>query len=248
MTPRSRLAKSLPVSLEAKLAPYAVAAAAALLAPAAQAQVFYTPATIKISDGVYFLNFDCGPRDAFWIADRLESPTFYGSARELELNGSQYASVMENINGPLALPAGTVVGSSRSFTNAYKKEQIMASAFKSIYYYTYVGLRGNWHNAKQAFLGLKFEIGGQVHYGWAEFSVSASATKKNLLVDATLMGYAFENTPNTPIMTGQKSGTIYDAQPGTLAALAQGAPSHKGSCPDYETSSAAGRRKRKPSK
>ncbi len=208
MTSNSRPMVSLAHALEGRLAAYALAAGAAFLAVPAQAQVFYTPATIKISDGEYFLNFDCGPRNAFWIADRLEGQNFYGSARELELNGSQYASAMVNASGPLALPAGSIVGSSRSFVNAYKKEQIMASAFKSIYYYTYVGLRGNWRNAKQAYLGLKFEIGGQVHYGWAEFSVSASATKRNLLVGATLMGYAFENTPNMAIMTGQTAGTV----------------------------------------
>jgi hypothetical protein len=249
MTPRSRRATSLPVSLEAQLATYALAATAVFLAPAAHAQVFYTPATIKITDGEYFLNFDCGPRNAFWIANRLEGPTFYGnSARELELNGTMYASVIEDSVEPLALPAGSVVGSSRNFVNAYKKEQIMASAYKSIYYRTYVGVRGNFANTKQAFLGLKFQIGGQVHYGWAEFSVSASATKTNLLVGATLMGYAFENTPNLAIKTGQMSGSIYDPipQPGTLQALAQGAASHKGSCPDYESSSAAKRQRRKP--
>src|SRR5512135_2331587 len=98
MTSNSRPMVSLAHALEGRLAAYALAAGAAFLAVPAQAQVFYTPATIKISDGEYFLNFDCGPRNAFWIANRLEAPTFYGSARELELNGSQYASVMENIN------------------------------------------------------------------------------------------------------------------------------------------------------
>ena len=241
---RTRRAATLSSSLEHRLGSYAVVAAAAgigLLAPGASAQVFYTPATIKISDGEYFLNFDCGPRNAFWIANRLEGPTFYGnSARELELNGSMYGSVIADSKGPIALPAGSEVGSSRTFVNAYKKEQIMASAYKSIYYRTYLGVRGHFANSKLAFLGLKFEIGGQVHYGWAEFSVSASATKTNLLVGATLMGYAFENTPNMAIKTGQTSGT--------LQALAQGAASHKGSCPDYETSSASQRRKRMRSK
>lgn len=249
MTSNSRPMVSLAHALEWRLAAYALAAGAAFLAVPAQAQVFYTPATIKISDGEYFLNFDCGPRNAFWIANRLEGPTFYGnSARELELNGSMYGSVIEDSKGPIALPAGSVVGSSRTFVNAYKKEQIMASAYKSIYYLTYLGVRGHFANSKLAFLGLKFQIGGQVHYGWAEFSVSASATKRNLLVGATLMGYAFENTPNTPIKTGQTSGTVYDPipQPGTLQAFAQGAASHKGSCPDYETSSAAQRQRRKP--
>ena len=239
MTSNSRPVASLTHALEGRLAAYALVAGAAFLAVPARAQVFYTPATIKISDGEYFLNFDCGPRNAFWLANRLEGPTLYGnSAREFELNGSMYGSVIADSKGPMALPAGSVVGSSRTFVNAYKKEQIMASAYKSIYYTTYFGVRGNFANRKQAFLGLKFQIGGQVHYGWAEFSVSASATKANLLVGATLMGYGFENTPNMAIKTGQTTGT--------LQALAQGAASHKGSCPDYETSKATSRHRHKP--
>ena len=74
----------------------------------------------------------------------------------MRMNGTLYGSVIEDSKGPMALPAGSVVGSSRTFVNAYKKEQIMASAYKSIYYRTYLGVRGNFANSKLAYLGLKF--------------------------------------------------------------------------------------------
>lgn len=245
-----RTATALSAQLEQHLKTYALAATAAgvgflSLAPPAHAQVVYNPANIKTTDGSLFLDFNCGPVNQFWVANRFEGFSNYGgSARELELNGSLNASVMEDANGPLALPAGSVVGSSRAFTNAHRNERVMASAYKFIYYYTYTGVKGNWANAQQAFLGLKFEIQGQVHYGWAEFSVSASVQKRGpALVNATLLGYAYESTPNQSIMTGQKSGTAADAlapQPGTLQALAQGALS-QGACPDYESHSATRR-------
>jgi hypothetical protein len=249
-----RTVRALSAPVEQHLKAYAMAAAAAgvgvmALTSSAHAQVVYTPASIKVTDGDLFLDFNCGPAIQFFVANRMEGPNFYGNSnRELELNGSLNASVMADGAGPLALPAGSVVGSSRAFTNAYRNERVMASAYKSIYYFTYTGVRGNWANTKQAFLGLKFEIQGQTHYGWAEFSVDAAVkNRKQFLVHATLLGYAYEATPNQSIMTGQTSGATAAEtvlpQPGTLQGLAQGAP-RRGSCPDYESHSTARRGRR----
>lgn len=249
LRPVPRTAVSLSAQLEQHLKSYTVAAAAAgvgllSLVPPAQAQVVYSPASIQVTDGDLFLNFNCGPGNQFWVVNRFEGFSNYGgSARELELNGSLNASVMEDGNGPLALPAGSVVGSSRVFTNAYQNEQVMASAYRFVYYITYTGAKGNWRQAKRAYLGLKFEIQGQVHYGWAEFSVNATVPNR-VHVNATLLGYAYEATPNQSIMTGQISGTNagFVPQAGTLAALALGAPS-RGGCPDHETHSTPTRRR-----
>jgi hypothetical protein len=248
----SRTMAPLSFHLEKHLKTYAMTTAAAgvgLLSPVlpADAQVVYTPAHIKITEGDLFLDFNCGPRVNFWLADNLE----YSSRRELALNGGINASVIEDRHGPAALPQGSVVGSSRTFTNVHQNERVMAEAYNFVYYGT--GVSGNWANVKQAYLGLKFDIKGQVHYGWAEFSVNASVRNRHqLLVDATLLGYAYEATPNQSIKTGQKSGAAGDAaipgalvpQPGTLQALAQGVAG-KGGCPDYEPHGAV---RHKPSK
>ena len=79
-------------------------------------------------------------------------------------------------------------------------------------------------NTRGAFLGLKFVINGQTHYGWAHVTVS----HKN----AALQGYAYETVPNQPIHTGQTSGPVLDtrssltfpsqSEPATLGLLAQG--------------------------
>jgi hypothetical protein len=225
--------------LEKHLKTYAMTAATAgvgLLSTAlpADAQVVYTSANIKITEGDLFLDFNCGPRVNFWIADHAEFST-YGVVRELTLNGGIDASVIEDSHGPAALPPDSVVGSSRTFTNAHKNERIMAEAYQ--FAYSGTGVSGNWANVKQAYLGLKFDIQGQIHYGWAEFSVNASAHGP-MPVNATLLGYAYEATPNQSIKTGQKSGMGSDSgslmpQPGTLPALAQGV-ARKSGCPDYE--------------
>lgn len=53
---------------------------------------------------------------------------------------------------------------------------------------------GQWLNAKDRYLGIKFKIGGEVHYGWARISANPGT--------ATLTGYAYETTPNRPILAG----------------------------------------------
>jgi hypothetical protein len=97
---------------------------------------------------------------------------------------------------------------------------------------TEYGSAGQWRNVTNRYLGLKFVAAGQVHFGWARFSVTSGTGK----IIATLTGYAYETIPNRPITAGQTKGTNQvtggpDAALGapapasaTLGLLAQGAP------------------------
>jgi hypothetical protein len=76
--------------------------------------------------------------------------------------------------------------------------------------------QGHWINAKNRYLGLKFQINGQYHYGWARLSVE---TNGQFITAATLTGYAYETIPNKPIITGKTHGK----DEATLGRLAQGA-------------------------
>ena len=95
---------------------------------------------------------------------------------------------------------------------------------------------GPWQNVKNRYLGLKFKINDETHYGWARLNVELSKTE----ITATLTGYAYETIPNKPIIAGQTKGPdagendgpdasltnpIPDIpQPASLGALALGAP------------------------
>jgi len=108
-----------------------------------------------------------------------------------------------------ALPKGTQIGPKRLFKTSGPM------FFNS----TYQGV-GNygcpWFD-RQAYLGLKFSVNGKVHFGWARFVVKQAAF-------AELTGYAYETTPNKPIIAGKTKGTEETAsETGTLAALARGA-------------------------
>jgi len=79
---------------------------------------------------------------------------------------------------------------------------------------------GQWMYVQRRYLGLKFMIGSEVHYGWARFSV----TLQQRTVQATLTGYAYETIPNKPIITGKTKGPdVITVDPANLGRLAQGA-------------------------
>jgi len=78
---------------------------------------------------------------------------------------------------------------------------------------------GPWANngkgVKKRYLGLKFMIHGQVHFGWARLNVAMKRSK----IRGTLTGYAYETIPNKPIIAGKTRGK----NEATLGQLAQGA-------------------------
>jgi hypothetical protein len=85
--------------------------------------------------------------------------------------------------------------------------------------------RGEWLNVKNRYVGLKLEIRGKAHFGWARLSVAIQPSQ----VTATLTGYAYETIPNKPIIAGKTKGpdvtTVSPASLGHLAAGASAIPS-----------------------
>ncbi|NQY08176.1 MAG: hypothetical protein HRT71_01495 [Flavobacteriales bacterium] len=61
--------------------------------------------------------------------------------------------------------------------------------YSSSVYDTY----GKWGGVNHQYLGVKFLIGADVHYGWVELSVGTAASF------LTVHSYAYETEPNTPI-------------------------------------------------
>jgi len=59
----------------------------------------------------------------------------------------------------------------------------------------------NWCGVTDKFLGLRFDVGGNTHYGWARLDVSASGDS------FTIKDYAYNSTPGAPINAGQTLST-----------------------------------------
>ena len=64
-------------------------------------------------------------------------------------------------------------------------------------------LRGKWGgNSPNRYLGVRFQLNGQAHYGWIRLTVTTDPKLKGALLSATITGYAYETTPNKPILAG----------------------------------------------
>jgi hypothetical protein len=82
---------------------------------------------------------------------------------------------------------------------------------------------GNGKGVENRYLGLKFMIDGEVHYGWARLSVKLGHERQFDDVSGTLTGYAYETVPNKPIIAGKITGAdVVTTQDATLGGLALG--------------------------
>jgi hypothetical protein len=239
-----RTPSSLPESVRQRLNSYALMASAAgmgmlAFASPADAKIVYTPAHQKLplnKDFFLDLNHD-GVRD------------FKFHIYTLDVNRRQTSSSMDEgflfaypqrasnqIIGKQpyadALRAGVRVGRKGSFNNG---RGTMGGVIGHSQEGQYVG---PWAESGKAvdhrYLGLKFIIKGETHFGWARFDVRIYRNPE-AAINAVLTGYAYETIPNQPIVTGQTKETNDTArlnvsrttpapQPATLAILAQGAP------------------------
>jgi hypothetical protein len=231
-------------SISRHLNMYALAAGAGgvgLLAWAqpAEAKIVYTPANVTISGKIPVdLNHD-------GITDfTLSSSTFYTTYyayQELAVMPYHYGpnAIVGIANGFLAgaLPAGAHVGKARQF---FPYANLMARiGFNK--HNGHKRIKGQWANGgkgiKNHYLGLKFFVNGEVHYGWARLKVVITSSHQP---QGTLTGYAFETIAGKPIITGSTNGphemdniveppdsasrTTPLRQPTTLGMLALGAP------------------------
>jgi hypothetical protein len=229
--PRAKLADS----LHQQLNMYALAAGAAgvgalALAQTAEAKIVYTPAhrVIRLNQSYHLdLNHD-GVTD-FTLANKSfhnqslsisfqmvyhSAPTGNGVVGHAGIGGGPYDSVIER---------GGRIGGNRRFLAS--RGLLLTKTSRGFTY-------GHWYDARNRYLGLKFKIGSETHYGWARLSVVG----KYRTITATLTGYAYETIPGKPIIAGATTGPDDDAQaasastnthtpePATLGMLALGAP------------------------
>jgi hypothetical protein len=61
------------------------------------------------------------------------------------------------------------------------------------------------------YLGLKFQIHGKPHFGWARLSVQFRTVFHYYFFMATLTGYAYETIAGKSIKAGQTKGTADDS-------------------------------------
>jgi hypothetical protein len=206
----------LTTTLDKNLVAYALAAGAAgmgvlALVEPAEAHILATPVNIPITVNTGIIEFDLN-RDG--IPDFGLSANFYEFARVPPLGGfSSLVRVVPAQTGnevwavsshgdecAAAVHAGLPVDGKRPFMSGPLIMLIAAGSYT----------RGRtshcgWNGANPPFLGLKFMIDGQVHYGWARVT--------SPLRSVVLTGFAYETIPNKPIIAGATRDEEDDSAP-----------------------------------
>jgi len=200
----------LPESLDKRLLAYALAAGAGLAAAPelAQASIIYTnpdPDITKFNSNDFIdidLNND-GTADARVTITKFY-PYFDAAGVDVRVEGNAQPTGV--IGGPgvaNALLAGDPIGVAQSFQGISASSRVMASAYSyegnSYPYY------GDFANAGDRFLGLRFQINGADHFGWAQFNVTVSAASNGeTFAEArvALLDYAYENCAAEGIQAG----------------------------------------------
>jgi len=209
--------KSLCSSLERRLNAYALAASAAgvsllALTQSAEAKVIYTPVHIHLD-----VNQDGSPDFTFTNAFRGWSSSYWDWLVEDAGNANAV------VGDASVLRRGAVIGSRDSFGQS---TQVMLHARRWCYRTSGGGgncsntaTSGNW-DRKDGYLGLKFVVNGEVHYGWLRLKVGWNRRE----IHALLQGYAYETIPNKPIIAGKTHGKdVVTLEDPSLGHLARGA-------------------------
>jgi hypothetical protein len=124
---------------------------------------------------------------------------------------SEVGSAGKYVHYAAAMKKGSVIGPKAHFLAG---SAVMREAFS-----TQTSI-GPWDNVKNRYLGLKFQIKGKAHYGWARLNETGSGLGELV---ATMTGYAYETTANKAIVAGDTTGTEDPVdQQGTLGDLALG--------------------------
>jgi hypothetical protein len=226
-------------SLNRQLNTYAQVASAAgvsvlALAGASEAKVVYTE-THQVTHTGFPLYIDLN-QDG--IKDFVLRTTFYrgSSALQVGLAASGFRNANNVVAGrrfstgggyflsaASALPADARIGPKGDFS--VRSPLMAVELFNGVgSQYSYQGQwAGKGEGVTNRYLGLKFVVDGEVHYGWARLSVTLGHHRQFDDVSATLTGYAYETVPGKPIIAGQTTGPdVMTVQPETLGGLALG--------------------------
>lgn len=210
-TPASWQLRLVPLNpiLDRKLFAYAIAATTAgvslvALSQTATAEVVYTPANQTIT-GYYALDLNHDGVTDFTIINSHATFTsglqFFRLEMSIQKPGrNRVLAGYGSRSTVFALPPRTKIGEGGHFPDYLATARMeYCLATRTSWRYS-----GSWFNVEQRYLGFKFSIGGEIHYGWARLNVAVRGPK--CTSSALLTGYAYETVPNRPIITGKTSG------------------------------------------
>ncbi len=197
-------------SADRRLKLYSLAAAAAGVSVLAMAQpsegeVIVTKKAIQLHAGIPVsvdLNND-GLADFKFSFTTFFSSSHYKYNAKLAVKGLTKGKVVgmksSDFRGPYAsaLAGGANIGPAAHFSSS--KGQITVEREKQ--YGSATGYYGNWKDEANHYLGVKFQIKGQTHFGWIRLNARFGGTMQ-------INGWAYETVANKRITAGQTAASV----------------------------------------
>ncbi len=202
-------------TLESRLKKYIALAGGITVAVAGTGQVIYTdinPDSVNVDHlDVTLIDFDGDGTDDFSLVKIVDSNsgTFSSGAYSFSVNTDAALGVpgtgansgwMASSNAGLAnVTAGAAIGGTGAFNTGSGTigflQYVSYGPPISSYNNTYA-TGGNFLNATDAYIGVKFDIAGAAHYGWVRVDLSADGSI------LTVKDYAYDATAGTAINAG----------------------------------------------
>jgi hypothetical protein len=228
--PQSRKTFKISDSLNRQLNTYAQMAAAAgvsvlALAGSSEAEIVYTE-TYQVTHSGFPLYIDVN-HDG--VNDFMLRSTYYAGTAGVEV-GLDASGIGDNLvagrhfrstsgyffSAASALHAGAKIGPKGNFSVRFPFMAVEIFNKIGTQYSDLAPWAGKGKGVKNRYLGLKFVVDGEVHYGWARITVTLGHNRQLGDVTGTLTGYAYETIPNKPIIAGRTTGAdVTVAQPET---------------------------------
>ena len=208
MTRATRPRANLTDSVNRKLNMYALAAGATgvgalALAQPAEARIVYTR-THQVTSPQQVLAIDLnhdGIKDFGISTSYAGGSGFFSVGLKVYQYYIGHANRIAGKGDAAAFRAGAQIGPKRLFS--YNNHQMAREQFNQGQRFHVSGPWANTGNGvKNHYLGLKFIIKDQVHYGWARLTVTLGNHAVLGDVEGTLTGYAYETIPGKPIIAG----------------------------------------------
>jgi hypothetical protein len=210
-----RTPSTLPAPLHQRLSAYALAAGAAgvslvALAQPSEAEVVYTPVdeTIARRGGSYKLDLNHDGIIDFVLVEHATKNSLGGTFQSFGVAAAPnnrvkclYPFCLSTDIYAAALQPGNEISSRQQPHGWLPVFAQMAAERRNVSGASYFD---TWVNAHGLYLGLRFQINGETHFGWAQLSVKFhGGLPKDRTWEAHLTGYAYETTANKAIAAGQ---------------------------------------------
>lgn len=199
------------------------------LSQPAEGEIVVTHVNVAICGATVDLNNDGKPDFSFPCYQSFYEHTFYVKMMVAPLTGGKAVGGARKAGGPYAsaLASGAKIGPSAHFSSSVGIEQLQierSSGGQSISTSSKYALVGQWGNKGPKYLGVKFLINGQMHYGWIRMSVTRPNHQSRSL-NGTITEFAYETIANQTITAGATKADLASAEKsGNVPRTTNGAP------------------------